>query len=97
MAENKFLLKVSEQLFLLQNKFLGAGLAQEENIPVGEKIITPGMPELVRSLAEEGIVLLKNEDGILPIQPEQTVSVFGRIQQDWFFVGYGSGGDVHKP
>ena len=97
MAENKFLLKVSEQLFLLQNKFLGAGLAQEENIPVGEKIITPGMPELVRSLAEEGIVLLKNEGGILPIRPEQRVSVFGRIQHDWFFVGYGSGGDVHKP
>ncbi|MBQ2503580.1 MAG: glycoside hydrolase family 3 C-terminal domain-containing protein, partial [Lachnospiraceae bacterium] len=58
---------------------------------------TPGMPELVRSLAEEGIVLLKNEGSILPIQPNQTVSVFGRIQHDWFFVGYGSGGDVHKP
>ncbi len=97
MAENKFLLKVSEKVFLFKNKFLGAGLAQEENIPVGERIITPGMPEQVRALAEEGIVLLKNEGHLLPIQPEQRVSVFGRIQHDWFFVGYGSGGDVHKP
>ncbi|MBP5266787.1 MAG: glycoside hydrolase family 3 C-terminal domain-containing protein, partial [Lachnospiraceae bacterium] len=77
------------------DKFMGSGLSQEENIPVGERYVTPGMPEQIRSLAEEGIVLLKNEGNVLPIRSDQTVSVFGRIQHDWFYVGYGSGGDVH--
>lgn len=95
MAENKFLLKITEKLFLLKNKFLGAGLAQEENIPEGERVVWPGMDTVARALAEEGIVLLKNEGHVLPITPENQVAVFGRIQQDWFYVGYGSGGDVH--
>jgi len=62
----------------------------------GEKIYTPGMQELARKSAAEGCVLLKNE-GILPLQKEKMVSVFGRCQVDTFYVGYGSGGDVHPP
>jgi beta-glucosidase len=41
-------------------------------------------------------VLLSN-DGTLPLSPTEEVAVFGRCQRDWFFVGYGSGGDVHPP
>ena len=73
---------------------MGNGLMQEENIAQGERNITPGSPELLRSCAGEGIVLLKNE-GVLPLK--QPVAVFGRCQHDWFYVGYGSGGDVHPP
>jgi len=73
------------------------GLAQEENVVQGEKLITPGMPPVLRECAAEGIVLLKNEGNLLPLQKQMKVSVFGRCQNDWFYVGYGSGGDVHPP
>ncbi len=58
-----------------------------------EKIITDGMPELLRRAAAEGAVLVKNDD-ILPLAKGTTVSMFGRTYRDYFFVGYGSGGDV---
>lgn len=74
---------------------MGNGLMQEENIAAGDRKVTPGMPELLRRAAGEGIVLLEN-DGILPLK-DQKVAVFGRCQLDWFYVGYGSGGDVHPP
>ena len=83
---------------LVQNvidKVTGSGVMQEENTADGEKFIFPGMPEAARKAAQEGTVLLKN-DGVLPIKDE-TVSVFGRCQLDYFYVGYGSGGDVKAP
>lgn len=79
------------------DKATGNGLMQEENVAVGEKHITPGMPELVLECAQEGVVLLRNVDNILPLKSETKVAVFGRCQIDWFYVGYGSGGDVHPP
>ena len=81
----------------LVDKVTGNGLMQEENTVQGERRITPGMPEAIRALAAEGIVLLKNENKTLPLQETDVVSVFGRCQNDWFYVGYGSGGDVHPP
>lgn len=75
---------------------MGNGLMQEENIAQGEKRITKGMPSLLRQCGGEGIVLLKNEDKVLPLDGRK-VAVFGRCQLDWFYVGYGSGGDVHPP
>lgn len=77
---------------LIDNKSLAQGL----NVPEGERRITKGMPELVRRAAEEGTVLLKN-DGVLPLKRGQKVALFGRCQADYFYVGYGSGGDVHPP
>lgn len=44
-----------------------------------------------RELVEESIVLLKNEDGILPLKESTRVAVFGRAQQDTVFSGNGSG------
>ena len=58
---------------------------------------TERMSELCREAASEGIVMLKNEKGLLPLSQGKTVSIFGRVQIDWFFVGYGSGGDVNAP
>ena len=52
------------------------------------------MSALCRQAATEGIVLLKN-DGLLPLKKEQTTAFFGRVQNDYFYVGYGSGGDVN--
>lgn len=96
MVKSKFKKKMEKQIALFFNKVMGSGLAQDENTADGSRYITPGMPEKVRELAEEGIVLLKN-DGVLPVKADQKVSVFGRVQHDWFYVGYGSGGDVHAP
>ena len=72
-------------------------LSQSENAgKTTDKTVTPGMPELIRKAAAEGAVLLKN-DGTLPFKNDSTVSLFGRVQNDWFYTGYGSGGDVVKP
>ncbi len=53
--------------------------------------------ELCRRVGSEGIVMLKNDNNVLPITSDRTVSVFGRVQNDYFYVGYGSGGDVKVP
>lgn len=82
--------------FTMLKTFHKNWLQQAENAAIGEKVITEGMPELIRVCGEEGIVLLRNE-GVLPLKKEETLAVFGRCQTDWFYVGYGSGGDVHAP
>ena len=60
------------------------------------KVITPGMPEILRDAAAQGAVLLEN-NGVLPLSKGSRVALFGRVQNDWFYTGYGSGGDVNKP
>lgn len=59
----------------------------------GEPYYNADMSAACRRAAAEGIVLLKN-DGVLPLNKSQTTAFFGRVQRDWFYVGYGSGGDV---
>ncbi len=75
---------------------MGNGLMQEETTADGERYVTPGIGALIRQAGAEGCVLLKN-DGALPLNREKEVAVFGRCQLDWFYVGYGSGGDVNAP
>lgn len=73
------------------------GLTQESTTILNAG--TPPAPELVdlcRQSATEGIVLLTN-DGTLPLPADTKVALFGRVQRDWFTVGYGSGGDVKPP
>ncbi len=73
-------------------------LAQDSTqILFGTKDIQKDLPEKARLTAAEGIVLLKNDNNVLPLNETDTVSVFGRVQNDWFYVGYGSGGDVKPP
>ena len=48
--------------------------------------------ELARRVAAEGSVLLRNEDGVLPLQKGQKVSIFGRSQFEHYKSGTGSGG-----
>lgn len=54
-----------------------------------------GLTKACRMAAAESFVLLKNEGGVLPVSENNTVSLFGRVQRDTFYVGYGSGGDVN--
>lgn len=88
--------KIVQGATKLVSKF--TGLSQEESARnAAEKTVTPGMPELLRRAAAEGAVLLKNENATLPLANGTTVSLFGRGQTEWFYTGYGSGGDVNKP
>ena len=88
------LMKLARRIF---DRFAGNGLMQEENTAAREGYEVPGMRECLREMAGESIVLLQNEEHLLPLKPAEPVSVFGRCQNDWFYVGYGSGGDVHPP
>ncbi len=47
--------------------------------------------ELARRIAEESIVLLKNEEHLLPLAKGSQVAFFGRTQMDTIFSGNGSG------
>ncbi len=73
------------------------GLTQQSTTIVdGDVFVEPRLVDLCRRAATEAIVLLRN-DGTLPLQGGSRVALFGRVQQDWFTVGYGSGGDVKPP
>ena len=75
---------------------LAGALSQDQDHHNPVKTVTPGMPELLRSVAAQGAVLLENR-GVLPLAADTTVSVFGRVQVNPFCTGYGSGGDVNMP
>lgn len=78
--------------------FITSSVAQYSVNSNRDNIFIPdGMSESVRQAAGEGIVLLKNDNNVLPLKKNSVVSVFGRVQLDWFAVGYGSGGDVNEP
>ena len=73
------------------------GLAQGEIDRTGaEKIVTSGMPELLRRAAADGAVLLEN-DGVLPLRENTKIALFGVTGYESHYVGYGSGGDVNNP
>jgi beta-glucosidase len=49
----------------------------------------------LRAAAAEGIVLLKNDDGALPLKKDAGIAVFGRCQMNYYRCGTGSGGMVN--
>ncbi len=62
----------------------------------GDKTLPLRNAEICGKAAAEGIVLLRN-DGTLPLDYGARIALFGRCNYDFFFVGYGSGGEVHSP
>lgn len=65
-----------------------------QTLKSGEKQPVIGLKDLSRLAASEGIVLLKNENHVLPLI-DQKIAVFGRIQTDYYKSGTGSGGLVN--
>lgn len=51
--------------------------------------------ETAAGAVAEGIVMLKNDNGALPLSKDEVVSVFGRIQLHYYKSGTGSGGMVN--
>ena len=43
-----------------------------------------GFAQLCREAAAQGAVLLRNEENTLPVEDGECVSVFGRIQKDYY-------------
>ena len=87
-------MKIPEKLVNFAMRLAGAlPQGQEHHNPV--KVVTPGMPELLRSVAAQGAVLLENR--VLPFAEGTRISLFGRVQTEHFCTGYGSGGDVNTP
>lgn len=89
--------KLENTISKIVNKLDTSSVAQDENKAKGEKKPFGIMPELVRASGEESIVLLKNDKNTLPYRADTEIAVFGRCQIDYFYVGYGSGGDVNAP
>ena len=48
-----------------------------------------------RLCAAEGVVLLKNDNNTLPLEPGTTIALFGRSQYNYYKSGTGSGGMVN--
>ena len=84
--------KANRLISMAVNSVAQKGVTRIEGAPSSE-----ALRDLARQTGAEGIVLLKNEKGTLPFSKNETVSVFGRVQIDTFYVGYGSGGDVNAP
>jgi len=51
--------------------------------------------KLAEQAVAEGIVLLKNDNHVLPLQKNSKIAVFGRIQSHYYKSGTGSGGMVN--
>ncbi len=89
------LTKIADGVIKLSEKFTGLSQGSVGNESC-DKSIAENMPALLRRAAAEGAVLLKNNE-VLPLKKDSVVSVFGRVQLEWFYTGYGSGGDVNNP
>jgi|LSQX01.1.fsa_nt_gb beta-glucosidase len=92
----KFKRKIDKFIQQVSDKITGSGLMQDEITADGQDKVTKEMAEYARLLAADACVLLEN-NGVLPLNPDNEIAVFGRCQFDWFYVGYGSGGDVNPP
>ncbi len=66
-------------------------MSQNSKIGIPLKELAP----YCRQAAAEGGVLLKNEDGMLPVKEEDNIALFGRCQIDYYRSGTGSGGAVN--
>ena len=88
--------KIDKVVSTISERISSGGVSQLEVKAEGERDIFGNMPNLIREAAGEGIVLLKNNNA-LPYNKDTKISVFGRCQLDYFYVGYGSGGDVNAP
>lgn len=73
---------------------IAAGLSYAS---VVEAYSSPEVQMYAREAATEGIVLLRNNDNVLPFRKGTKVALFGCAQHQTFMNGYGSGGYVNPP
>ena len=78
--------KIDKFVSTISERISSGGVSQLEVKAEGERDIFGNMPNLIREAAGEGIVLLKNNNA-LPYNKDTKISVFGRCQLDYFYVG----------
>ncbi len=71
------------------DRVLGYDLGSLPEAPV------EALEKLSLRAATDGIVLLKNEGGVLPFKKGEKIAVFGRIAREYYKSGTGSGGMVN--
>ena len=62
---------------------------------IEKKELQKKFADFSRFAATQGAILLKNDNQILPLKPQETISVFGRTQINYYQSGTGSGGAVN--
>ena len=83
----------------MMNIVVPSSLSQQMN-QIDSPFLKPNDLEFEKDLetgSNEGIVLLKNKDGTLPLIKDSKIAIFGRTYIDYFYVGNGSGGNVIPP
>ncbi len=90
----KFKQKLINAAAKIYFRLAGSPLSQRANAGEYRGEVTKETSALLRRAAAEGAVLLKN-DGVLPLS--EKIALFGRAQNDTFYSGYGSGGNVITP
>lgn len=83
-------IKVGPTAAHMYSVMTGKNITINTETPAGEKARAAGN-EVARKIANEGIVLMKNEDRSLPLD-DKTVNVFGTASFDFRYGGGGSGG-----
>ena len=76
------ILKLKNDLGLFENPYRGGSIEKEKEV-----IFSPNNRELARSLAEESIVLLKNENNLLPLDKTKKVALIGPYANEKSIVG----------
>ena len=66
------------------------GIKRGENAPISDESIFEANAELARRVAEDSAVLLKNEDGALPLKPDGEYVVVGELFERMRYQGAGS-------
>jgi beta-glucosidase len=75
-------LKLKKDLGLFANPFKGANIEKEKTFP-----LSIGQRQIAKKLADESIVLLKNEQNLLPLNPNQKVALLGKMSQTGALLG----------
>jgi len=75
-------LKLKKDLGLFKNPFKGADVNKEKTFPLSKEPLA-----LAKKLADESIVLLKNDQHILPLQANQSIALLGKMSNTGSLLG----------
>jgi len=75
-------LKLKKDLGLFTNPYKGANIQKEKTFPLSQ-----GQKQIAKRLANESIVLLKNDHHVLPIQANQKVALLGKMSRTGGLLG----------
>lgn len=75
-------LKLKKDLGLFRNPFKGANVEKEKHFS-----LSPSQIELSKKLANESILLLKNDQNILPLSPKQRIALLGKMSATGSLLG----------